>query len=474
MSISSRFLQRTHRYILQHDMIRSGETVVIGFSGGVDSLALLVALYELRPQLDCQLHIAHLDHQLRSDSASDAEFVERYVNSLKLPFTMNKSDVPSLVRQRGQSIEAIARTARYDFFESVSKEIGATKVALGHHRSDQAETVLMNLIRGAALTGLRGILPIRDGKFIRPLLDFSRTEIEEFVAEQGLHPCEDSTNWDTNYLRNRIRLDLLPLLKRDFNHNIQNTLVQNSELLRAESDYLEDVARKALDVCLVEPATHDVVILDRLTFLRHHPALRRRILRLAVCQIQGNMKELAFNHSESMLQLSESKSPNRQLNLPNNLEFLRAYNQLIIQRAISEIDEFEYHVAVPGDNNFPALNAVMTSIISEASGGGTSNATDGKFQAVFDVDQIQLPLKIRSRRAGDRFQPFGMKGTKKVKDILIDAKIPQRMRKYVPILVSGDEILWVIGHRTSDKCKVSNKTRRFLRMTYSSGPQRVP
>ena len=466
MSISSRFLQRTHRFILQHDMIRSGEAIVVGFSGGVDSLALLVALYELRHPLDCQLHIAHLDHQLRGDSTSDAEFVKQYANLLKLPFTIKKIDIPSLIKQQNQSIEALARKERYEFFESVSKKIGAIKVALGHQRNDQAETVLMNLLRGAALTGLRGILPIRDGKFIRPLLDFSRTEIEEFVAEQGLQPCEDSTNWDRNFLRNRIRLDLLPLLKREYNRNIQNTLAQNAELLRAESDYLEDIARKAFDACLAEPATHDVVILNRLMFLRHHPALRRRILRLAIGQIQGDMKELAFNHSEFMLQLSEGKSPNRQLNLPNNLEFLRAYNQLIIQRPTSKIGEFEYAVAVPGDNDFPALNAVMVATIVEAPSGKTSYVPDGKFQAVFDVDQIQMPLKIRSRRVGDRFQPFGMKGTKKVKDFFIDAKVPQRMRQSIPILVTGDEILWVVGHRTSEKCKVSNKARRFLHLTY--------
>ena len=467
MSISSRFLQRTHRFILQHDMICSGEAIVVGFSGGVDSLALLVALYELRHPLDCHLHIAHLDHQLRGDSTSDAELVKQYANLLKLPFTIKKIDIPALIKQRNQSIEALARKERYEFFETVSKKIGATKVALGHQRNDQAETVLMNLLRGAALTGLRGILPIRDGKFIRPLLDFSRTEIEEFVAEQGLQPCDDSTNWDRNFLRNRIRLDLLPLLKRDYNRNIQNTLAQNAELLRAESDYLEDIARKALDACLAEPATHDVVILNRLMFLRHHPALRRRILRLAIGQIQGDMKQLAFNHSEFMLQLSEGKSPNRQLNLPNNLEFLRAYNQLIIQRPTSKIGEFEYTVAVPGDNNFPELNAVMVATIVEAPSRKTSYVLDGKFQAVFDVDQIQMPLKIRSRRAGDRFQPFGMKGTKKVKDFFIDAKVPQRMRQSIPILVTGDEILWVVGHRTSEKCKVSNKTRRILHLTYS-------
>lgn len=467
MSISTRFLQQVHRFILQHEMICSGETVAIGVSGGVDSLALLVALHELRHRLDCQLHIAHLDHQLRQDSASEAEFVKQHANRLKLPFTINKIDIPSLVKQRKQSIEAAAREARYEFFEFVCKQIGATKVALGHQRNDQTETVLMNLLRGAALTGLRGVLPIRDEKFIRPLLHFSRPDIERFVAEQGLQPCEDSTNWDRNFLRNRIRLDLLPLLKRDYNRNIQNTLAQNAELLREESDYLEDATYKAFNACLAEPPTHDVVVLDRLIFLRQHPALRRRLLRLAIGQIQGNVKEVAFNHSEFMLELSEGESPNRQLNLPNNLEFLRAYNQLIIQRATSKIGEFEYIVAVPGNNNFPTLNAAMTATIAEASSDKTSLMPSGKYQAVFDADEIQMPLKIRSRKAGDRFQPFGMEGTKKIKDFLIDAKVPQRMRQSIPILVAGDQILWVVGHRTSEKCKVCNKTRRSLHLTYS-------
>ena len=470
MSMPSSFLQRAHRFILRHDMICSGETVVIGFSGGVDSLALLVALHELQYHLDCYLHIAHLDHQLRPDSALDAEFVEQRANRLKLPFTINKIDVPSLVKHRKQSIEAVAREARYEFFETVCKQTGATKVALGHQRDDQAETVLINLLRGAALAGLRGILPIRDGKFIRPLLQFSRIEIEKFVAEQGLKPREDSTNWNRDFLRNRIRLELLPLLKRDYNCNIQNTLAQNAGLLREESDYLEDVAHKAFNACLAEPPTHDVVVLDRLIFLRQHPALRRRLLRLAIGKIQGDMKDLAFNHFESMLQLCEGEAPNRQLKLPNDLEFLRAYNQLIIQRAASKIGEFEYKVAVSGDNHLPALNAVMTATIVKASSDKASQMPSGKFQAVFDADEIQMPLKIRSRQSGDRFQPFGMAGTKKVKDFLIDAKVPRQVRQSTPILAAGDEILWVVGYRTSEKCKVRDRTKRVLHLVYSPEP----
>ena len=467
MSISSRFLQQVHRFISQHEMISSGETVAIGVSGGADSLALLVALCELRHHLDCHLHIAHLDHQLRRDSASDAEFVKQHANRLNLPFTINKIDLPSLVKRGKPLTEALARKARYEFFESICRQTGATKVALGHQRDDQAETILMNLLRGAGITGLRGILPVRDGKFIRPLLALSRCEIAKFVAEQGLQPREDSTNQDRNYLRNQIRLDLLPLLTRDYNHNIQNTLAQNAQLLREESQYLEDAAHQSFNACLAEPPTHDAVILDRLKFLRQHPALQRRILRLAIEQIQEKLKDVAFNHSEFMLQLSETESPNRQLNLPNNLEFLRAYNHLIIRRIAMEIGEFEYPVAVPGNNRFPVLNATMAASVIEASSDKISQMPNGKFHAVFDADAIQMPLKIRSRLAGDRFQPFGMEGTKKVKDFLIDEKVPRRLRQSIPILVTGDKILWVVGYRTSEICKIRDRTERILHLGYT-------
>lgn len=466
MRIPSDFLQRAHCFMLQHDMICSGETVVIGFSGGVDSLVLLLTLYELRHYLDCQLHIAHLDHQLRRDSAADAEFAEQQANRLKLPFTINRTDIPTLAEQRKQSIEAAAREARYKFFESVCKQTGATKVALGHQRDDQAETVLINLLRGAALTGLRGILPIREGKFIRPLLEFSRLEIEGFANERRLQPREDSTNYNRDLMRNRIRLELLPLIERDYNCNIKTTLAQNAKLLRDESHYLDGVTYSAFNSCLKEPLTHDVVVLDRLIFLRQHRALRRRLLRLAIGKIQGDTKDLAFNHSESMLQLSEGEAPNRKLSLPNNLEFLREYDQLIIQRATGEIGNFEYVVSVSDDTHFPALNASMTATIVEASNDKTDQRPSGRFQAVFDAEEIQMPLKIRSRQPGDRFRPFGMGGTKKVKDFLIDTKVPRHVRQSIPILVAGDEILWVVGYRTSEKCKISHRTRRILHLGY--------
>ena len=222
------FVQRTHRFITQHRMIQPKETVLVGVSGGVDSLALLYALHTLRHQLDCQLHVAHLDHGFREDSTGDAVYVAEQADQLGIPISRDRIDVPQLMRDQKLSAEVAARHARYQFYECVSERTGATKIALGHHRGDQAETVLMNLLRGAGASGLKGILPVREGKFIRPLLAFSRKEIEDFVAQLGLQPRCDTTNYQLNYLRNRVRLELIPALERAYNSNIQNALEPDS------------------------------------------------------------------------------------------------------------------------------------------------------------------------------------------------------------------------------------------------------
>ena len=444
-------------------MIQSGETVLVGVSGGVDSLALLYCLHTLRNQLKCALHVAHLDHCFRSDSAADAEFVREHADRLNLPISVEKVDVPQLMRQQKLSAEAAARKVRYQFYEDVSRQIGATKIALGHHSSDQAETFLMHLLRGAGSTGLKGMLPVRDGKFIRPLLNFSRPEIEAFVAAPGLQPRQDSTNLNSNYLRNRLRLELIPLLEQFYNPNIQNALNQTAELLRVESDYLKIIAREAFEACRVQSESPDDIVLNRSQFLQHHLALRRRILRLAVEEISGETRNFYFNHFEAMLKLIEGESPNASLNLPNNLQIQRAYNRLIFQKSVPPLGEFEYEIAVPGYTDLPLLNARVVAVIETAQ---RAKFPDGKFQAVFDLDLIQLPLKLRNRRDGDRFQPFGMEGSKKVKDLLIDAKVPRHERDRVPILVSADAILWIVGHRTSERFKIGSETKRYLYLTY--------
>ena len=459
--MSDRFVQRVYNFILEHHMIQPEELVLVGVSGGVDSLALLYCLHALRHQLNCSLYVAHLDHGIRPDSAADAEFVRKQAHQLNLPISVERIDVPQLIRHHKLSAETAARNARYCYYESVSKRVGATKVALGHHRGDQAETVLMHLLRGAGSTGLKGMLPVRDGKFIRPLLNFSRREIEGFITELGLQPRKDSTNRESNCLRNRIRLELIPLLEQSYNPNLQSTLNQTAELLRVESDYLEEIAREAIEECRVKSDAADEVVLNRQAFLQHHLAVRQRILRCAIGEISGEIRSFYFNHFAGMLKLIEGGSPNASLNLPDNLRLQRAYNQLIFHKSVTVPAKFEYEIAAPGSTNLPLLNARMVATVEVSQ---PARLPDGRFQAVFDF--LQFPLKIRNRRDGDRFQPFGMKGSKKVKDFLIDSKVPRHERDRVPILVSGDEIVWVVGYRTSERFKVRSETNRCLSLAY--------
>lgn len=466
--MSDYFVQRTHRFILQHQMIRPGETVLVGVSGGVDSLTLLYVLHALHHQLNCHLHVAHLDHSFRADSAVDADFVSVHARHLGLPISCARIDVPQLMQQQKLSAEAAARRSRYQFYECVSDRIGATKIALGHHRGDGAETILINLLRGAGMSGLKGILPMREGKFIRPLLDFSRQEIEEFAAQLGLQPRHDSTNRQLNHLRNRIRLELIPFLEQSYNSNLQNVLNQTAGLLRTESDYLDVLASEAFQACQVESRLPDTVVLDRDMFRQYHLALRRRILRIAIGEVSREVRDFYFNHFESILKLIDGQSPNVSLRLPSGWEVRRAYNQIIFQRVTNVEFEFDYEIAVPGYTDLPVLNAEMTTTVEKWPMSHTEEdkLPDGKFQAVFDLDRLQLPLKLRNRRDGDRFQPFGMRGSKKLKDLLIDAKVPRHERDRVPILVSGNQILWVVGHRTGESFKIRAETKHCLHFTY--------
>ena len=461
--MKTRFLQQLHRSISQHAMIEKGETVLVAVSGGADSLALLYGLHTLCAKLECHLHVAHLNHNLRPDADADAEFVRQHAARLDVPFSLDKVELPV------QS-EAAGRAARYQFYEEVAERIGATKIALGHHQDDTAETVLMHLLRGSGTTGLKGILPVREGRFIRPLAGFTRQEIEAFLASMNLAPRDDATNTDTRYLRNRIRHALLPLLERDYNPNIKSGLNRTAEVLGTESEYLDLAAREAFEKCQTRQhgENEDSIILDRTQFRQYHVALQRRMLRHCIAEIHGQMSDFYFRHCQTILDSIEGDAPNAVVALPNGLQFRRAYQCLIFERKPVKPEKFAYPLAVPGKTHIPSLNAEFTAQIVGVDAGDVPPLLDGKFAAAFDWETIQgFPLTVRNRQAGDRFQPFGMQGTKKLKDFFIDAKVPRCERDKIPLLVSGDELVWVIGYTTSEPTRLNARTRRclFVRLT---------
>lgn len=503
--MTSRFVQQMHRFILQHTMIENGETVLVAVSGGADSLALLYGLHALRTQLNCRFHVAHLNHCLRADADADAEFVRQHAARLELPFTGRTVELPRLIKQWKLSVEAAGRKARYQFYENVAKEIGATKVALGHHKDDTAETVLMNLLRGAGTTGLKGLAPIRAGQshlgnpqvtplIIRPLVGFTRQEIEAFLASMRLVPRQDSTNTDKRYLRNRIRHELVPLLERNYNPNIKTGLCRTAEVLGAESEYLDTVVRAAFEACRLRqrrkksgalglrptvpvnretevdgfsPTASVHLVLDRGVFLQYHIALQRRILRHSISNMLGQVSDFYFAHYQAILNLITEDAPNAVLTLQNGLQFRRAYQQLIFERKLVEIGDFAYPLVVPGKTFISALNAEITANLGDILPDDGIPFPDGMFEAVFAYDAIALPMTVRNRRQGDLFQPYGMQGTKKIKDFLIDAKVPRYERNSIPMLVHGDEILWLIGYTTNERFKIQPQTRRYLHLHYA-------
>ncbi|MDE0637198.1 MAG: tRNA lysidine(34) synthetase TilS [Candidatus Poribacteria bacterium] len=464
--METRFVQEMHRFISQHTMIEDGETVLVAVSGGADSLTLLYGLHALHTQLNCHLHVVHLDHGLRQDSTVDAEFVREHAERLGIPFTGHTVELSHLTKQWKLSVEAAGRRARYEFYESVCVEVGATKVALGHHRDDIAETVLMNLLRGTGTSGLKGIAPIRDGKFIRPLAAFTRQEIESFLKSMGLVPRWDSTNTDKRYLRNRIRHELIPLLEQDYNPNIRAGLSRTAEVLSAESDYLNAIAQEAFDACRFSLSQSKGVVLDREKFQQNHIALQRRILRHGIAEIFGQVDDFYFEHFQAILGLINRDNPNAVLTLPNNIQFRRAYQQLIFEKIPVETADFTYPLNVPGKTLISALKAEITAYLKDTPLNSVQSIPDGTFEAMFDFSKIQLPLTVRNRRQGDRFQPHGMQGTKKIKDFLIDAKVAHCERNRIPLLVDGDEILWVIGFTTSERFKIQPQTQRCLHVHY--------
>ena len=476
------FVQQMHRFILQHAMIENGETVLVAVSGGADSLALLYGLHALRPQLKCQFHVAHLNHCLRPDADGDADFVQRHAFLLELPCTVRRAEVDCLAKQWKLSVETAGRKARYQFYEDVCREIGATKVALGHHQDDTAETVLMNLIRGSGAVGLKGIAPVRDIKIIRPLIGFTREQIEAFLTSIGVNPQHDSTNTDKRYLRNRIRHELIPILESDYNPNIRTGLNRTADVLGAESEYLDTIAQAAFEACRIpntnEAVEQNSVILDRAKFREYHIALQRRMLRQSISEILGDTSDLYFVHCEAMLNLIEGNTPNAVLALPNGLRFQRVYQHLIFERSGSLLpvrtESFAYRLTVPGKTSITALKAEIIAEVGDVPSDETLTLPDGKFEAIFDYEKLRgtiaetLPLTVRNRQQGDRFQPYGMQGTKKIKDFLIDAKVPRYERDCIPLLVCGNEVLWIIGYTTSEPFKIKPSTPQYIHLRYAS------
>lgn len=489
-------LGNVRRTLRKYNLVASGDTVVVACSGGPDSTALLHALWRLRGELGVTLHVAHLDHGLRgAESRHDLQAVADLAVSLGLPATLGTADVARLARRQGWSKQVAAREARYSFLQRVALEVGARSIALGHNQGDQAETVVMRLLRGTGLEGLGGIPPVRPipglpgGLVIRPLLFSTREEIEAYCQEEGLAPRQDPSNLKPVYQRNRIRLQVLPELRR-INPRLDRALSDLAEQARDESAWLEQQATDLLDRMKGAAASGrtGALVLDLGPFRQAPVALQRRVLRRALRERLGGLGLAAgrgseaagsYQQVESLRSLALSPEPTGHLDLSLGLAADRRADRLFLQPVGSGGGQGDgmgrdtggdggpadttppVSLLVPGRTDIPALGWAVE---AEVLPGPLRPAQMIAGEAYLDLSRIEQPLFVRARRPGDRFRPLGGPGTKRLKDFLQEQRVPAAERGRLPLVVMGDRILWVGGLRPAEAFRVTEGTDRVLHL----------
>jgi tRNA(Ile)-lysidine synthase len=431
--------------IRRHNLLPKGSKIVIGVSGGADSLALLHLLHQLAPKFNLALHAATFDHQLRGeDSRADVEYVRETAEKWGIPVTVGAGDVRELAAREKLSIEVAARRARYDFLAEVAQTVVAERIAVAHHQDDQAETVLMRLVRGTGLRGLGGMsyqapLPYHPKLIlIRPLLDVTRAEIEAYCAAHHLSPRQDATNQDTSILRNFIRRETLPGLHQ-FNPHIQNTLAQFAEIAALENSYMQEQLESAMRQAGIQMSAGRVTI-NRQAFHTLHPALQRRFIAWAYEQLADSDTMVGYTHILTAAQVGTTGALGAVAELPGNLRLRVDYTLLAVERADEPLPVPDIPLLPEGAE----LDVPIPGIIKLE--GWQLKTSPGA--EVFD-HQLNIPanmkLTLRTPRAGDRFRPVGMNGhTQKLNRWMINHKVPNDIRGRIPLLCADGEIAAVL------------------------------
>jgi tRNA(Ile)-lysidine synthase len=448
-------------------MVTPGDKILVAVSGGADSISLLYLLQEMQEEFRFELAIAHMDHMARGEeSAEDARFVEALGRKLGLATFVEKVNVSETKEALKTSFQETGRILRYRFLEDTLKNIQGTKLALGHTADDQVETILINLLRGSGLTGLAGMPEMR-GTVIRPLIDCTRAEVEAYLASKNLEYREDASNADNKYLRNRVRHELLPVLKT-FNRQIASNLRETAKIIRDDDQCLTNQARR-LYQDLTSPQT-DGVTLDRVKFNQQPKAYQKRVLREAIFQVQGDLRRVTAGHIQDIIELFRESRVGKKINLPGQLiavagpfgvELLKRAEMRSVDVPNSQTGLNSTRLLVPGATKIDGTGLNLhTKLIACENWQDLKKNPD---QAYLDFDKTGATIHARFFRPGDRFVPLGMTGHKKLKSFFIDEKVSREQRESIPILTTGmGDIIWVYGKRIADNFRVTHTTRKIL------------
>ena len=459
-------LKKVEEYVIENKLIKAKDKILVALSGGPDSVCLLHILYKLKEVLDIEIGAIHINHLLRGEeSEGDERYIKALCDKLGIKYYVKRIDIKYIANSTGVSLEVAGRNERYKAFEEIRNEYNYNKVAVAHNANDQAETVLMRMMRGTGLEGLTGIKAKRKDGIIRPILCLNRYEIEKYCEDNELKPRIDASNYERVYSRNKVRLDILPYMKENFNKDIIETLNRMVLLLQKDNEFIEEYSKKCYDIYCSKK--NDAIIIRKEIFKDELEAINTRVVKMAFKKVSKSDQNFEMKHIYKIIELSNGET-GKQISLTNNIVCENIYGDVLLslkdnnkktckdkfisinKEKISDNIEFENYI-------------VKFNVIDSQKKIEFSKDDLIKF---FDYDKIKKEIIIRNRRDGDKIIPLGMNGSKKIKDIFIDLKIPREERGNIPIVCFDDKIAWVVGLKTSQEYKVTNSTKKILKIMF--------
>jgi len=438
----------------------SEENVLVALSGGPDSVFLLYVLNNLKEELKLDLHTLYINHGLRPEETPlEIESCKKLCETLKVPFITKSVDVKSFAKEKSMNKQEAARELRYKVFEETAFETKANKIALGHNADDQAETLLMRLLRGSGPIGLSGIPPVR-GRCIRPLIEIERQEIDRYIQEEKIDFVVDSSNLRRDYLRNKIRFSIIPMMK-EVNPNIIETLSRTAAIFREEERHFDIIVVKTL-MRLISRKSDSRIELFLFPLEAMDKVILRRVLRRAIDETKG-LRRINFIHVEDIIDLIKTGKAGDRLYLPKGIRVIKDYSTLIFTTE-PPVKLDTYMLEVPGEINLKEAGVLIKASILESHKSEIKDLRLSADLAVFDAERLIFPLVVRSRKEGNFFYPFGFGKRKKLQDFFVDEKVPRDERDRIPLVLSGEDIIWIAGYRQDDRFKVTDGTKKVLKL----------
>lgn len=451
--------------IIDNNLIAQGENVLIGLSGGPDSVFLFYNLRMMRDLINFNLYASHINHMYREEEAQrDEDFVRNLCEEYNIKLFVKRKNTKELLKELKTTEEEAGRILRYGFFKENLDSLGGGKIAVAHNLNDQAETVLQRIIRGSGIDGLSA-MKFQTGNIIRPILNVERKEIEKYLNDNDFKYCIDNTNNEDIYGRNKIRLNLIPYLEANYNPNIQKTLTRMAQTMAMDKILIDKyIDIKYNEVLENKSDNYISFYLHKLKELS--TSEKSRIIRRAIEELKGYLANLEKKHVDIVVDFIETGKTGKRINLTENFTVEISYDSLIVNKIVEHIDNFEYDLSFETKTTIKEVNKTLSCKLIDCETYEKLKAQkDPKNNIYIDFENVKGKLSVRNRRNGDTYVPLAMTSKKKIKDILIDLKVPLSLRNKMLIITDDENIIWLEGYRINDNYKVSITTKKFLYIT---------